>query len=247
MHQVLKKFSLIADLRHIYFTYVAPDTVQFLRGTVLSPQAVNISWQPPLGGESYLDYQVTLTPLYRNSASRQSTTSSTSIVMTGLQPGAFYICVVAARTRGGLQHSVNIVLIELPPDGNLKLLFHNNSKCVYGVQFISAPSGFPRSITHVPFNTRTLRLFWSPPPLQEQNGVIVKYGIRITEIETGEQRQYLTRDSTSAFVIPNLHPHYHYTYTVTAFTSAGSGPDAPFIHVQMPQDGMYSISFKAIL
>ena len=105
----------------------------------------------------------------------------------------------------------------------------------------SAPSGFPRSVSHVASDSRTLRLFWSPPPLEEQNGVIVKYGIHILEVETKQLRQYLTRDSTTTFVIPNLHPYYHYNYTVAAFTSAGSGPQSPTTYVQMPQDSKFSV------
>ena len=100
------------------FFAAVPDTVRNLNTTVLSPQAVTISWLPPQGGATYLDYRVTVTPLYSNTQSRLVTTASTSIVITGLQPGTFYLCVVAARTSAGLQQSVNIILVEMPADGN---------------------------------------------------------------------------------------------------------------------------------
>ena len=99
------------------FLAVVPDTVQNLNGKVLSPQAVNMSWLPPRGGATYLDYRVTMNPLYNNGRPRVTTTSSTGVVITGLQPGTFYLCVVAARTSAGLQHSVNVILVEMPADG----------------------------------------------------------------------------------------------------------------------------------
>ena len=78
---------------------------------------MNISWQPPLNERNVIDYHITLTSLYRNSQiPTQNVTVSTSIVMTMLDPGTFYLCTVAARTSAGLQQSLNI-LIKLPPDG----------------------------------------------------------------------------------------------------------------------------------
>ena len=112
---------------------------------------------------------------------------------------------------------------------------------VCNVMYLSAPSGFPHSISHLPSDSRTLRLFWNPPPLEQQNGVIVRYSINIMEVETKELRHFLTRDSSTTFVVPNLHPYYNYNYTVAAFTSAGSGPQSPANHVQMPQDSKHSV------
>ena len=104
---------------------------------------------------------------------------------------------------------------------------------------LPVPSGYPRSVSHVASDARTLRLFWSPPPQEEQNGVIVHYGITIMEAETSEVRQYTTRDAATTFVVPNLHPHYNYNFTVSASTSAGYGPHSPSTYAQMPQDGKH--------
>ena len=51
-------------------------------------------------------------------ARRGLTTSSMSVVISELKPGAFYLCMVGARSQAGLQHSVSTILMELPPDGN---------------------------------------------------------------------------------------------------------------------------------
>jgi hypothetical protein len=201
----------------IHFTTnaTAPGTVHSLTATVLSSTSVNISWQPPQNGGTYHDFRITITPLYRNGESRHNTTSATSIVISGLDPGAFYLCVLAARTSAGSQHSVSVILLELPPD---------------------VPSGYPVSVTAVPLNSRTLQVFWSPPTLAERNGNIIKYGLKLVVSETGAQRTHITRDSSASFVIPNLHPYYHYKCAVTAFTTAGNGPYSPVKLIQMPAD-----------
>jgi hypothetical protein len=194
-----------------------PGTVQFLTATALSPRSANISWEPPLNSrETSLDYSVTITPLYKSLRGPQLfLTSSTSLVVADLQPGAYYLCTVAAMTRTGQQHSVQIILMEQPPD---------------------VPEGAPRNIKVFAEGSRSLHFIWSPPPLQERNGDIVRYGVNLTEVETGEVTQYLTRDSSVSFTIPHLHPHYHYNYSLTAFTFVGHGPYSPTYSEQMPED-----------
>ena len=108
---------------------------------------------------------------------------------------------------------------------------------IVGVCLFAVPDGFPRNVHAVPIDARTLHLVWSPPPLEEQNGEIVRYGVNLTELETGELTQYLTSDSVTSFTIPLLHPHYHYKYAVTAFTSVGHGPYSFTYLKQMPPDG----------
>lgn len=99
------------------------------------------------------------------------------------------------------------------------------------------PDGFPRNVHAVSLDSRTLHLVWSPPPEEEQNGEIVRYGVNLTEVETGRVTQHLTSDSVTSITIHLLHPYYHYHYAVTAFTSAGNGPYSLTFMKRMPQDG----------
>ena len=218
--------------------YIVQGTVESLVARPLSPRSVNISWLTPHNGVTFLDFLVTITPLNRHRQPRYDTTSSTSIVISQLKPGAFYLCMVAARTQSGLLPSVSTVLMELPPDGNRVLTHQVHIFHIYSLYPV--PEGFPLNVLAVPVDSRTLHLVWSPPPVEEQNGEIVKYGVNLTEVETGRVTQHLTSDSVTSITIPLLHPFYRYRYAVTAFTSVGNGPYSLTYTKRMPQDGEHN-------
>ena len=229
-----------------YLTYPAPETVRSLMGTAMSSRSMNISWQQPEGIQKILDYHITISPLNGNSPPRNFTTTSTSIVVDLLHPDSFYLCTVASRVSIGLQPSTN-VLLKLPADGENTALLRTIHICSnsYRVRVIchsflfptSAPSAHPQNVRAVASDSSTLHLTWIPPPLEEQNGNIVQYGINITNLQSGKVAQFLTSDSSATYTVSGLHPYYLYNYTVTAFTSVGHGPYSPPGYVQMPQDG----------
>jgi receptor-type tyrosine-protein phosphatase Q len=192
-----------------------PETVQSLRGIVLSPRSLNLSWQPPLlmSGPN-LNYRINITPLNGHSGFRTILTNSTSVVIDMLHPASFYLCLVTSRSGTGLWQPTSI-LLELPPD---------------------VPSGYPRNVFAVASDSKTLYITWSPPLREDQNGNILHYGINITDLQSGEVTQFTTSDSVTSIVIQHLHPHYYYNYTITAFTSVGNGPYSPSNSIQMPQD-----------
>ena len=103
---------------------------------------------------------------------------------------------------------------------------------------VTVPSSYPVNALAAAPDSHSLHLYWSPPPLEEQNGNILYYGINITE-ESGKVLYYQTSDSETSYYIYGLHPYYHYQYQLTAFTGAGHGPYSPPNSIQLPQDGRY--------
>ncbi len=90
---------------------------------------------------------------------------------------------------------------------------------------IIAPSGPPLDFAAEAVSSTSVRLSWAPPLPGDQNGVVVRYYINITEAETGDLLQ-LEADGTDVVVIINsLHPHYTYVCVIAAFT-IGLGPSA---------------------
>ena len=84
-------------------------------------------------------------------------------------------------------------------------------------------------------NASTLTLSWIAPLTRHRNGLIVRYKIKLDELETGIGREY---NSTSYNItINNLHPHYRYSYSVAAETFVGEGPFSVVRTIQMPQAG----------
>ena len=98
----------------------------------------------------------------------------------------------------------------------------------------TAPSNSPQDPTGVALNSRTISLSWSPPPVENQNGIIREYRVNITELET-ERSWQLVSTSTSIDVL-SLHPYYTYEWIVAAVT-VDEGPYTQTSILRTPEDG----------
>ena len=78
-------------------------------------------------------------------------------------------------------------------------------------------------------------LTWSPPSVEQQNGIITKYVINMTVQETGEHLQFMS--STTSLVVNNLRPYRTYEWIIAAATSDGIGPFSDPVTVVTPEDG----------
>lgn len=67
-------------------------------------------------------------------------------------------------------------------------------------------------------DSTTVKLNWAPPPYTNQNGIIRKYIIKATEMETGNRFSW--ESFTTSIEVPTLHPYYTYQFTVAAYTVA---------------------------
>ena len=85
-----------------------------------------------------------------------------------------------------------------------------------------------------PLSSTSISLSWSPPPLDDQNGIIREYRISITEDETGDVMS-LTSSSTSV-TVTSLHPYYTYRCSVSAYT-VDIGPATSESTVRTLEDG----------
>ena len=85
------------------------------------------------------------------------------------------------------------------------------------------PSGVPREVEAVAVSSSSIRLTWSPPLEEQQNGVIRSYHINISAVEDQNVMSVMTDGLTTIFIFNSLHPYYLYTITITAFT-VGVGP-----------------------
>lgn len=88
-------------------------------------------------------------------------------------------------------------------------------------------------------NSTTLTLVWAPPQLEHRNGVIRQYAVNITEQETESSFTIYTEDTS--IIVADLHPFYTYWCTIAAETIS-FGPVSPIVSIEMPEDGMHSLS-----
>ena len=79
---------------------------------------------------------------------------------------------------------------------------------------------------------------WVPPPEYNQNGLIDRYEIEISD-EDNIVTQYSTNGTTLMLGVIELHPYHTYSCRMAAATRAGSGPFTSTILIQTLEDGKY--------
>ena len=84
-------------------------------------------------------------------------------------------------------------------------------------------------------NSSSLRLSWEEPPAEEQNGIVMRYSISVTVLETEERLGFMV--AGTRFELYNLHPFYTYSITIAAATVNGTGPYSAVFTIQLPPDG----------
>ena len=98
----------------------------------------------------------------------------------------------------------------------------------------AAPTAPPQMVQARSENSTTLVLSWQPPPLDNQNGIIVNYTANVTESETGTIFFVVT--ATTTITLSSLHPYYTYSCIVAAVT-IDIGPFTAPVSLEMPEDG----------
>ena len=103
---------------------------------------------------------------------------------------------------------------------------------------IVAPSTAPVITTGYSIDSRTVSIQWDAPPDEHHNGIIRKYIVNVTIVETGDT--WNTTFSGTSAIIGSLVPSFTYQFTVTAYTVA-AGPYSTVVTIVMPEDGMFRI------
>ena len=97
-------------------------------------------------------------------------------------------------------------------------------------------------------------LSWDPPPIGEQNGILIRYhvivieteihytddGTEITGMETYLNRTYNVSEGRTQ-LIDMLHPDYNYTVRIAAATEPGIGPFSDDITERTNMDGEFVV------
>lgn len=83
--------------------------------------------------------------------------------------------------------------------------------------------------------SNSIRLEWTPPPPDKQNGYISQYILNVTALGI-EFGTFVIFSNTASIEIDNLHPYTVYTIAVAAETSIGVGPFSQLITVTTLED-----------
>ena len=98
----------------------------------------------------------------------------------------------------------------------------------------AAPNSPPVFTSTLALNSKTVALHWTPPPAEDHNGIIRKYIINITALQTGANFQ--SQSLGTLGIIVSLIPSFTYNFSVTAFT-VSAGPYSSVVTINMPEDG----------
>ena len=107
---------------------------------------------------------------------------------------------------------------------------------------ILAPSAPPQSVVGEAVDSTSIRVSWTAPPEDHQNGLITGYRVLYAEASAGDVDQSSAMMASvppndTWYVVRGLHKWTLYNVWVLAFTSAGEGPRSDVILVKTAEDG----------
>ena len=103
---------------------------------------------------------------------------------------------------------------------------------------VVVPSGSPINFTIEATTPRTLYFSWEPPLLEQQNGVILGYTVKIVSDDNMRFQLYSNQreENLSATIFK---PYTVYRCAVAAFTTPGTGPYSDEVMILTPEDSMF--------
>jgi len=118
--------------------------------------------------------------------------------------------------------------------------------CILFVFVLVVPTGYPQDFSIEVLSSRSAVLSWIPPLIEEQNGIIISYTVRVVAVESGADFQVLS--ASTGVRIDTLEPNTMYDFSVAAMTSVGRGPFTSIVNITTPQEGnIYAASFHGFL
>ncbi len=104
----------------------------------------------------------------------------------------------------------------------------------------TVPTGVPLLISAIALSPSDLLLQWKPPSLELQNGVIRRYVVNVTEVDSRSFQMLYSEDNN--ITLTSRHPFYQYSYSIAAET-IGRGPYSSADVIQMPEAGIYMYNY----
>ena len=210
---------------------------------VLGPTSFRLSWSPPPVEHHngvIRGYNVNLTEIETGRKLRYST-QSTVIVIRALHPFYLYNCTVTAFTVSEGPSSA-IIGVRTEEAGNNLLVnsfqsYHLMRKLPsITVHIHTAPSAAPGNLQVTSISPYSLHLRWSPPPLEHRNGIIRRYNIVLSQLNSETRVQQSTL--TNSITVRGLKAYTTYRCKVAAYTTA-LGPFSSEVQNRTHEDGKY--------
>ena len=101
----------------------------------------------------------------------------------------------------------------------------------------AVPTGAPREVTAEPVSPTEVRITWTPPEADQQNGDLLGYKIFYKSLTAGTDREEIEVVSAShtSHSLIFLDMYTNYTISIIAFNPAGEGPESESVNVRTLQ------------
>ena len=93
----------------------------------------------------------------------------------------------------------------------------------------------PKDLVAVGISSSAVNLSWQPPLPEQRNGIIIRYVVNVTAVETGEGFELVS--VLDNLTVDSLHPHWTYIFMVSGETSVGVGPPSLAVTATTLEDG----------
>uniref|UniRef100_A0A0M3HY64 Neogenin n=1 Tax=Ascaris lumbricoides TaxID=6252 RepID=A0A0M3HY64_ASCLU len=194
-----------------------PGKVKNLRAVALSPETIEVTWEPPSGNgptaAQYKLFYIRKDP-EPNEKETQIVMKKTSYTLHGMDKYVEYVIRVEAEGANGAGLSSEPITVRTLSD---------------------LPSMPPTDVRAEAVSSTSIQVQWSPPPPEERNGVITGYRIKYKTKLRGTKGNTLVVDGNDvSYTITGLDPATQYMVRVAAVNQNGSGPNSEWVHVDTP-------------
>ncbi|XP_064411068.1 receptor-type tyrosine-protein phosphatase delta isoform X4 [Latimeria chalumnae] len=193
-----------------------PGQPQHFKAEPESETSILLSWTPPKA-ETIKNYELFFKEVDHGQEQHVVIEPNTSYRLQGLKPNSMYHFRLAARSPQGLGAATEVTARTMQ----------------------SKPSAPPQDIQCTSPSSTTILVSWLPPPIEKQNGVIVKYSIKYiaTDGEKGSPHQILDiPPEDTQYLLEQLEKWTEYQVTVTAHTDVGPGPESTPVLIRTDED-----------
>ncbi len=88
----------------------------------------------------------------------------------------------------------------------------------------TGPSDSPQNVSHGSLSDSSVQLFWSPPPLDNQNGIIIGYNVYIVNANNTVISRALELSVRLTTKVESLEEFTTFWFWLSAVTAVGEGP-----------------------
>ncbi|XP_029561453.1 receptor-type tyrosine-protein phosphatase S isoform X6 [Salmo trutta] len=185
--------------------------------------SIELTWEPSYIKEGIVNYELLYKPVKFGSLEKLTFGPRASYTVEGLRANTEYSFSLAAISNKGIGAFTNELVQRTAQ---------------------AKPSAAPLGVSCDSPSSTSLRVSWTPPPTETQNGTLTAYVLRYQQVVSGaevkgqgpEVKGPLIPPEQGQAVVEGLEKWTWYRVSLAAFTTEGSGPESPALLCRTDHD-----------